>query len=108
MSEITEISPGTPNSFATSWMRVVEKPSVWHQAIHALVQHEHLFRRYVSPNKHVIVNSNDLLHLLFFILANDNVQWRDSDVKMNILCWGLCRLVCRGLKPELFSVEMWS
>jgi len=72
--------------FASSWMRVVEKPSVWHRAIHALVLYERLFRRYVSPDKHVIVNGNKLLCLLFFIVVNDNAQWCDNDVKMNILC----------------------
>jgi len=83
----------TQSSFASSWMRVVEKPSVWRRAIHALVQHERFFWRYISCNKPVIVNSNNLLRLLFFIVANDNAQWRDNDVKMNILCCWLSGLL---------------
>ena len=93
----SEILPWTPHNLrltAPGWESL--KIRVWRRAIHALVQHERLFfRRYVSPSiKHVIVDRNNLVRLLFLIVANDNVQWRDNDVKMNILC---CRLsACVG------------
>ena len=44
------------------------------EGIRSFSEQQPYFAGYVSTNKHIIVNSSNLLRLLFFIVANDNAQ----------------------------------